>query len=150
MQKMYKLRKYSTLDHLIYKESLELRNELLRIPIGKSIYSENLKIEKDNTFFGAFEEEQLVGTLSYYEEADQIAHLTAFAVAIAHQKRGIGKKLLELLIQELQKKGYREIRVDARELAVPFYKKCGFEIVSGPVINQALKVVDFKMVFYLS
>lgn len=51
MQKMYKFRTYSTLDHLIYKESLELRNELLRIPIGKSIYSENLKIEEDNTFF---------------------------------------------------------------------------------------------------
>ncbi|WP_314063167.1 GNAT family N-acetyltransferase [uncultured Vagococcus sp.] len=122
---------------------------MLRLPIGKSIYSENLAIEKDNDFYGVFEEEQLIGTLSYYEEKPQAAHLTAFAVKSSHQRTGIGKKLIEMLIKDLKSKGYEEIRVDAREEAVSFYKKCKFEIVSGPVINEILGVIDFKMVCHI-
>jgi len=49
---MYTYKKYKSTDTEIYKSSLELRNELLRIPFGKSIYDDNLEIEKDNDFYG--------------------------------------------------------------------------------------------------
>lgn len=146
MSNQYAHKKFRTKDKSIYNQSLKLRNDLLRLPIGKTVYSENLEIEKNNDFYGAFEEGQLIGTLSYYEEEPQTAHLTAFAVKSNHQRNGVVKQLIEMLIKDLKNKDYKGIRVDTREVAVPFYKKCKFEVVSGPVMNASLEVIDFKMV----
>ena len=78
---------------------------------------------------------------------DGALHLTAFAVKSEYQRKGIGKKLVEMLCKDEQIKGYREIRVDARETAVSFYQKCGFEVSSGSIINKTLGVVDVKMIY---
>lgn len=76
---------------------------MLRIPIGKTIYSENLEIEKDNDFYGVFKGQQLIGTLSYYEEEPRAVHLTAFAVKSNHQRNGIGRNLVEMLINDVER-----------------------------------------------
>ena len=103
MNNQYTYKKYRTKDKSIYNQSLKLRNALLKILIGKSIYSENLEIEKDNDFYGTFKGEQLIGTLSYYEEEPKNAHLTAFVVKSIHQRNGIGQILVKMLINDLKK-----------------------------------------------
>lgn len=142
---MITYRNYRSTDTAIYNESLKIRNELLRLPIGKDLFDEDLNIEKENIFFGAFKNDQMIGTLSFFEEAPYIAHLTAFAVKKEFQKRGIGTKLIENLKQHLKKQRFKKVIVAAREEAVDFYGKCDFEVLNGPILNQYLNVYDFEM-----
>ena len=51
---MVNVKKYKSTDKTIYQASLQLRDVLLRQPIGKSIYEEDLTIEQDNDFYGIF------------------------------------------------------------------------------------------------
>lgn len=39
--------------------------------------------------------------------------------------------------------------MDAREEAVEFYKKCGFIVLNGPILNKHLNVCDFEMQYNL-
>lgn len=146
---MITYKKYKSTDTIIYNDSLTIRNELLRLPIGKNIFSEDLNIEKENVFFGAFKDEQIIGTLSFFEVSPHTAQLTAFAVTKEFQKKGVGKKLIDNLIEHLKNQGYKEIVVNAREEAVGFYKKCDFVLLNGPILNQYLNVYDFEMQYNL-
>lgn len=147
--KRIKIKKYSANDFVTYGKSLEIRNRLLRLTIGKNIYNENLEIEQDNIFFGAFDNGELIGTLSYFKEEERIAHLTAFAISNEYQRKGIGTRLVNKLIKELRELHYKEIKVDARKEAVNFYEKCGFEIYSEPILNKHLQIIDFEMKFII-
>lgn len=142
-------KKYKSTDMVAYQDSLNLRNTLLRQPIGKSIYEEDLTIEQDNDFYGIFQGEELIGTLSFFEKQPHVAQLTAFAVKKEFQYRGLGKKLVAFLIADLQKRGYQKVIVDARAEARVFYQKCGFTIDKGPVINQMLGVKDYQMQYVI-
>lgn len=51
------------------------------------------------------------------------------------------------LVHELKSKQYQWIEVDARQEAVDFYKKCYFEIISDPILNENLQVLDTRMVY---
>ena len=50
-----------------YKKTLDLRNKVMRIPLGLNIYDEDFSFEKNAIIVGAYEEEELigVGTMSY-------------------------------------------------------------------------------------
>ncbi|WP_086314420.1 hypothetical protein A5821_001987 [Enterococcus sp. 7F3_DIV0205] len=142
---MFKFKKYKSADSKIYKNSLALRNNLLRIPIQKSIYDENLDLEKENDFYGVFKDEELIGTLSFFEKEPFVAQLTAFAVNKKFQRLGLGKRLVEFLLTDLKSRGYDKICVNARTNAKIFYQKCGFIIVEGPIVNAELGVEDYRM-----
>ncbi|MCO4628890.1 hypothetical protein Si038_00979 [Streptococcus infantarius subsp. infantarius] len=47
---MITYKKYKSTDIEVYTESLKIRNDLLRLPIGKDIFEEDLSIEKENIF----------------------------------------------------------------------------------------------------
>ena len=44
-----------------YRKELELRDEVLRKPLGMSLYNDNLEGDKNDTHIGAFLGERLVG-----------------------------------------------------------------------------------------
>ncbi len=69
------------------------------------------------------------------EELDEIIATATFArdhfgsifVRPDHQKRGIGKKLMEALEKLAKKNGIKEVRLHASINAVEFYEKLGYE-----------------------
>lgn len=146
---MVTYRTFTSHETQIYHDSLQIRNELLRLPIGKNIFDEDLSIEKENLFFGAFDGEKIIGMLSFYQSKPKTAHLTTFAAKESYQHRGIGSQLVQALINYLRDASYAEIQVDAREEAVLFYQKCHFNVLEGPITNPHLNVIDFKMAYSL-
>lgn len=146
---MFAFKKYHSTDTKFYQDSLILRNKLLRAPINKSLFDEDLTIEKNNDFYGIFFEEQLIGTLSFFTKDTGVAQLTAFAVEENFQRQGLGQKLVAFLTEDLKSRGYKKVVVDARATAKNFYEKCGFVIEKGPVLNKTLGVEDYKMVYEL-
>lgn len=117
---MMKTIKYKSNDHDYYRQALALRNKVLRKPIGKDIYSENMSVEKDNDFYAVLIDNKIIATFSIFVEAPQIAHLTAFAVNHDFQKQGIGSQLLKYAIGNLKSKNFKQIKVNARSTAHGF------------------------------
>ncbi len=59
-----------------------------------------------------------------------LAYIGAFGIKRPHQGRGIGTKIMQALIRDLQADGVRriELRVEAdNQRAISFYKKLGFK-----------------------
>ncbi len=62
------------------------------------------------------------------KETVEIRHL---AISVENQSRGIGKKLVAFLIDELSFKGCRSLSTFARNSSVSFFEKLGFQITPG-------------------
>jgi len=53
-------------------------------------------------------------------------YLQKVAIRKDCQKKGLGKKLVKVVISKLKKEGALDIRVNCDEKLVPFFKKCSF------------------------
>lgn len=137
--------KYKSQETDLYEQTLQLRNKVLRLPLGKNIFVEDLTIEKENDFYGWEKEHQIIATLSTYLKEDRTIQLTAFAVEPIYQNQGYGKKLVEFLLEDLSKQGYERVDVSARSSAKGFYEKCGFKAIGEPVVNETLGIKDYLM-----
>lgn len=115
-------------DSDAYKEVLELRNKVMRIPLGTSVYDEDLSGEKDALILGCYEDGVLVGTtvMSYHGDACKIDTL---CIDTDVQRGGIGTLLLQELEKRAKEAGYVWMTMDARVSAQKFYEKYGYSAV---------------------
>jgi GNAT superfamily N-acetyltransferase len=49
------------------------------------------------------------------------------AVAFEHQRRGVGSELVAFSERVAREAGFRQMVLHARETAVPFYERCGYD-----------------------
>ncbi|AYG00072.1 GNAT family N-acetyltransferase [Lactococcus allomyrinae] len=141
--------KYRRADEAHYAETLALRDKILRQPFGVTIYDENLDYEVENIFLGAFENDELIGTVNYFEKTSKTAQLCAFAVKSDRQKSGVGSQLVQALFTDLLAQNFEKCIVEARGTAVGFYKKMGFVLTSSAFKNERLGHEDFMMAIEL-
>ncbi len=74
--------------------------------------------------------------------------LSLLFVEEGHQKRGIGRGLLDRLCAYLKNEaGERSITVTAAPEAVNFYRKCGFLATSAEQDHSGIRVVPMERVF---
>lgn len=108
-----------------YAETLDLRNRVMRIPLGLSIYDEDLSCEEGMYIACAFAQERMlgVGVLSLEPGHTMVKYL---CVDTAVQKTGIGGALLDHLEEKARAAGAAEVSMDARVSAQPFYEKHGY------------------------
>ena len=116
---------YGSID---YKKTLELRNKVMRIPLGLNIYDEDFSFEKAALIAGAFENEQLigVGTMSHHDTTFKLEYL---CVDTDIQHHGTGGKILEWLEKRAMAKRGKKIILDARVSAQKFYENHGYKAV---------------------
>lgn len=94
---------------------------------------DNLKSTKH---IGAFMGSRCVGVLSLFlANTDQIPNLSQYqlrgmAVDPEYRKKDIGRKLVNFSENELRNRNVEILWCNAREIAVDFYKKLGFEVIS--------------------
>ncbi|WP_026659616.1 GNAT family N-acetyltransferase [Butyrivibrio sp. AC2005] len=93
-------------------------------------------LEGDQTTVLTLEGERVIGcaTICYFtimptfsHPTGKRAHLMNVYTAKEYRGQGIGKKMVDLLIEDAWNKGATEISLDATEAGRPLYKKCGFE-----------------------
>lgn len=119
-------------------ETFSVRLPVLRPgkPIGTCHFEgDNLETTKH---FGYFSDEKLAGIASlfkhptsFFEETQQF-QLRGMAVLPEYQKKGIGDVLVKHAEKDAAERGGKLIWFNAREIAVPFYKKLGYEIIGEP------------------
>lgn len=109
-----------------YWMTLLLRYKILRHPLGLHYAMSDLKNEKNDVHFGAFDDEVLLACLVLTLLPDNVFKLRQVAVDDVQQGKGVGKALQQFAERYAIDKGCRKMVCNARKIAVPFYEKQGF------------------------
>ena len=118
-----------------YQQMVKLREVILRKPLGLGFTPEDLEKEKDNMLIGAFEEERMLGCCMLVEELPDIVRLRQMAVLNDLQGKGIGRALMNFAENLARDRGYKIIRMHARNNAVGFYEKVGYKVKGDQFIE---------------
>lgn len=118
--------KYNTED---YNLELKLRDNVLRTPLGLSLYDENLKAEKDDFHIGAYANGHLVGVLILTKQSEKEIKMRQVAVSEQWRSLKVGTALVRYAEQYAKNKGYETVLLHARKTAREFYLKLCYESV---------------------
>lgn len=113
-----------------YQAELQLRNEVLRKPLGMSIFDE-LTDESNEHHLGCFCGDELVGVLILTGISEVEVKMRQVAVAEGWRGKGIGTHLVKYAEAYAQSLGYRRIRLHSRKTAVGFYAKLGYRKIGN-------------------
>lgn len=119
-----------------YQQALILRENILRKPLGLSLSQDDLVDEDKQFHFGLFDENTLLACVLFKPVSADKLKLRQMAVSEEHQGKGLGKLIIQNAENELVKLCFSEIEMAARETAIPFYQKLGYQI-KGTLFQQA-------------
>lgn len=120
-----------------YKQVVELREEILRKPLGLSFSPEDLESEKDCIHVAGYSDGQLCATLMLVPKGDEMK-MQRVAIREDVQQRGIGSAMLLFAEDYAKKHGYASIYCHARDAAVPFYLKNGYTVVGDSFVEVGI------------
>jgi GNAT superfamily N-acetyltransferase len=125
-----------------YRQMVQLRDKLLRAPLGLDFSIAYLRRERFDTLIGYFEagkhgeKDFLVGCCMLSRCKDKtMLQLRQMAVSEEFQGRGIGTRLLMFTEDKARKSGFYTLMMHARITAVKFYERLGYE-TCGPVFLE--------------
>lgn len=107
---------------------VNLRNDILRKPLGLSFDKEELEREKDDILMGAFEDDRLLGCCLLTRMDPATVRLRQMAVPNSMQGKGVGRALMIFAENIARDLGYKKLCMHARKTAVGFYQKLGYSV----------------------
>ncbi len=121
------------IDHLspAYALSVALRRDILRKPLGLEFSESQLASESTSFHLTAWEEDVLLGTLLLTPLEGGSIQMRQVAVDDRKQGLGIGRLMVAESEVEATGRGFTRIMLHARDTAVGFYLKLGYEPVGG-------------------
>ena len=87
-----------------YKEVFELRDEILRRPLGRELKNDDLSRDHIDTIFIAEHEGRIIGCVLLHRLSDEEVQLRAMAVYNEWQGKGVGRMLVQALEKHTQEK----------------------------------------------
>lgn len=129
-----------------YRAELELRDEVLRRPLGLSIWDDCREGEGEEIHLGAFAGEALIGTL-ILTPGEGLWRMRQVAVRPGRQGKGVGRKLAEFGEALAREWGARGIYLHARETARGFYERCGYRAVGEEFLERGIPHVEMEKRF---
>jgi N-acetylglutamate synthase-like GNAT family acetyltransferase len=115
-----------------YQTMIALRLQVLLDPIGVPVSFINQPKEKDDFLIAAFEADEMIGCCVLTPIDSDMVQLRQMAVLNDYQGKGIGKEIIDFGEHLALEKGFKKLRMHARDEAVHFYKKSGYVIVGNP------------------
>ncbi len=112
-----------------YWATVDLRDTILRKPLGLHFSDEELKAEEDSRHVACYRGDKLVGCLVLRPSSGGDVQMRQLAVAAELQGQRIGTALVRFAEALAREIGYRCIILHARETAVTFYEKQGYSII---------------------
>ena len=119
-----------------YAAALELRERMLRQPLGLTLTAAEHALEPDCFHLGGFEGERLIAVLLLQPMSARTVKMRQVAVDPEFQSRGIGTQLVRFAEDFARANGFAEIIAHARSTAVRFYLRLGY-IASGAEFIEA-------------
>jgi N-acetylglutamate synthase-like GNAT family acetyltransferase len=110
----------------LYLACVQLRDEVLRRPLGQKLSPSDLEGEHSDLFLAATHGHQVVGCLVLTKEDDGGIRMRQVAVASNLQRSGIGTGMLVATEKKAREVGFSLLMLHARQEAVPFYERLGY------------------------
>lgn len=127
-----------------YDEAIALRYAVLRKPLGLTFTPEQLAEEWADTHLAAFlDSGKMVGILVLSVIDEETLKMRQVAVAAEMQGKGVGAALVEQAEIAAQDARYKKMVLNARETAVPFYLRLGYQTVGERF--EEVSIPHFKM-----
>jgi predicted GNAT family N-acyltransferase len=121
-----------------YDEMLELRNTMLRKPLGLSFNKDELTHEVDNLLIGCYEDDKLEACCMLVPKDKTTVQLRQMAVAPALQGKGVGRVLIQFAENIARDRGFRKMTMHARKTAIGFYEKSGYKVVGDEFMEVTI------------
>ena len=121
-----------------YQQMVQLRNDILRKPLGLTFQKEELEQEAEDILIGAFEDDKMLGCCMLIETEPGTVRLRQMAVLKNLQGKGVGRALMQFAENIARDRGYRKITMHARKSATGFYEKIGYSVSGGEFIEVTL------------
>jgi len=109
-----------------YEQMLDLRDQVLRIPLGLSVKNDDLSKDLQDVLLVATHGSDVIGCVILHPINKEVVRLRAMAVAPEIQRKGIGRMLVDEAERIASAEGYTRIILHARIVAVGFYQKMGY------------------------
>lgn len=140
LQPGFRILEYGTVS---YRQMVDLRDKILRKPLGLTFNLEFLESERNDILIGCFDistsEQPILGCCILSPSADKgCMQLRQMAVAEAFQRAGIGTLILRFAEQEALLRNVDKLFLHARAYAVPFYQKMGYQAIGPSFIEVGL------------
>jgi predicted GNAT family N-acyltransferase len=122
-----------------YDETVKLRMDVLRVPLGISFETDALEKEFSDHHLCAVEDDgRIAGCLVMTPIDDQEVQMRQFAVASSHQRKGIGSELVKFAEKWSADHGFKIIMLHARKTAVPFYLRLNYDLEGDEFIEVSI------------
>ena len=126
-----------------YKQMIELRNDILRKPLGLTFSDEELAKEKDEILIASFDDDEMLGCCLLLPIDKETIRLRQMAVKNEVQGKGIGASIMSFAENIAMDRGYKKLCMHARDTAVGFYEKLGYKPV-GELFTE-VNLPHYKM-----
>lgn len=128
-----------------YDETVRLRRDILRIPLGLEFYVKDLSQEYDQLHLAGYHASgDLVACLVLKPLPQGAIKMRQVAVRADLQNKGIGQLMVAASEAISRTLGFKKMVLHARKNAVPFYKKQKYK-TSGKEFME-VEIPHFKMV----
>ena len=114
-------------SELDFDNYYQFRWKMLRQPWQQPHGSEQDDLEQQAVHRMIIKEEQIIAVGRLHKVSQTQAQIRYMAVDNNCQGQGLGKQIIEALEHEASKQGVNEITLNARENAVDFYQKLGYQ-----------------------
>ena len=109
-----------------YREVFDLREEVLRKPLGLSLHNEDLSRDKIDIILTGKHEGRVVACLMLTDKGEGIVQLRQMAVYPEYQGKGVGRALVMAAEKMAAEEGFEKMILHARKHAMGFYSSMGY------------------------
>ncbi len=127
----------------LYQKSVELRDVILRKPLGLQFSKKDLAKEVTDHHLVCIEGEEVIGVILLRPVTDNHFKMRQVAVAESFQYKGIGTKLVDFCETFCNENGVKKISMHARNKAIPFYERLDYYTVGD--LFYEVGIPHFKM-----
>ncbi len=128
-----------------YDETVALRYKILRLPLNLDFSAEDLAKEYTDIHLAAYDEAWILrGCLVLTPKSKKVIKMRQVAVDSDAQTKGIGRAMVEKSEQLARSQDYEVMELNARDVAVPFYKKLNYQVVGN--MFEEVSIPHFKMI----
>lgn len=121
-----------------YPQVFDLRDEMLRKPLGMSLKNDDLSRDYVDMIFMAKHEGKVIGCVMLHHKDEDHLQLRQMAVSADWQGKGIGRLIVleaELYAREA---GYKIMVLHARKTALGFYQRLGYTVTSEEFLEVGI------------
>lgn len=121
-----------------FKAYYGLRYKVLQEPWGHPKGTEKDDYEPISEHFMAVNEAgEIIGVAKLFEKTPDVGHLSHLAIDPQHQRKGIGKLLIQAVENRARELGYTSLGTMSRVTATAYFEKHGYQVTEIPAPHLA-------------